>query len=128
MRALFQRLGVKPEAVLAGNLVPFRSPDWASLRNRQASLAFGKALWSRILQTASPNLIVTMGGEATDALTDILGISKMNRFPVGWGNITARRGFSDRGTLIGLPHLSRFGVMTRSQSSPYLDTLFDGAV
>ena len=124
--SLFDRLDVLPQAVLAGNLVPFRSPDWANLQDPKGSLAFGKQLWARILRKAAPSTIITMGKDATNAVTDVLNISDTSMQTVGWGNITASRGTYDGGVLIGLPHLSRFGIMTRPASAKYLDCLFEG--
>src|SRR5689334_17729326 len=46
---LFEKLGERPEAVLAGNLVPFRSPSWGALPHAESALAFGKMLWRDIL-------------------------------------------------------------------------------
>ncbi|MBO9471972.1 hypothetical protein J7413_00330 [Shimia sp. R10_1] len=126
VRALFSRLDVAPHAVLAGNLVPFRSPDWKSLQDPKGSLAFGKDLWSRILSRAKPPIVITMGGDTTKAIVELLGVSDLARYPVGWGNVTAQRGAFDGGTLIGLPHLSRFGIMTRTKSADFLDKLFEG--
>lgn len=126
VRALFNRLDVAPDAVLAGNLVPFRSPDWDRLVDPKGSLAFGKALWGRILRQAGASVVITMSGVTTKAVADLLGVQNMTRYPVGWGNITAQRGAFDGGSLIGLPHLSRFGVMTRVASADHLDNLFDG--
>lgn len=124
VRALFTRLNVAPHKVLAGNLVPFRSPDWKSLQDPKGSLAFGKDLWGRILIRAAPSIVCTMGRDTTKALLEILGVQEWTRYPVGWGNVTALRGEFDGGTLIGLPHLSRFGIMNREASADYLRTLF----
>lgn len=124
VRSLFARLEVAPDTVLAGNLVPFRSPNWKSLKDPQGSLAFGKKLWERILHQAKPSIVITMGGETTKAVADILGVMNINRCLIGWGNISAQRGDFDGGSLIGLPHLSRFAVMNRASSASYLDRLF----
>jgi uracil-DNA glycosylase len=126
VRALFTRLNVAPNTVLAGNLVPFRSPNWASLNDPKGSLTFGKKLWGRILRRARPSIVITMGGDTTKAVASILGVPNMTRYSIGWGNITAQRGEFDGGTLIGLPHLSRFCVMNRAASADYLDLLFEG--
>lgn len=52
VRALFTGLSVKPESVLAGNLVPFRSPSWKSLQRKDFSLKFGESLRARHLRGA----------------------------------------------------------------------------
>lgn len=124
VRSLFKRLKVTPDAVLAGNLVPFRSPNWKSLKDHHRSLAFGKDLWAHILRRAQPSIVITMGGDTTKAIADILGVMNMDCYAIGWGDISAKRGDFTRGTLIGLPHLSRFSVMNRASSAGHLDRLF----
>jgi len=42
--ALFERLDIVPEDVLAGNLAPFRSPSWKQLRNPHEAFKFGLQL------------------------------------------------------------------------------------
>lgn len=123
--ALFERLNVEPHDVLAGNLVPFRSSDWASLVDPKGAIGFGKELWSGILKQARPSIVITMGGETTKAVADLLNVQDLSRHSVGWGSITAQRGTFDSGVFFGLPHLSRFGVMTRTASADHLDKLFD---
>ena len=125
VRALFSRLGVAPDAVLAGNLVPFRSPNWNTLKDPQGSLIFGKELWRRILHRAKPSIVITMGGDTTKVIIDILGVSRTKRYSIGWGDVSAQRGNFEGGTLIGLPHLSRFSVMNRAASKNHLNLLFE---
>ncbi|WP_170940981.1 uracil-DNA glycosylase family protein [Antarctobacter heliothermus] len=132
--ALFERLGIAPEAVLAGNLVPFRSPDWKSLAERRKAQAFGEEIWGAILDRACPRCVVTFGSVANDAVRVLLGVSNPKFIPVRWGDMTAQRGEFERtashgtwsGTWIGMPHLSRFTVMTRPASRAAIDVLFEG--
>jgi hypothetical protein len=121
--ALFERIGERPEAVLAGNLVPFRSPNWKALPDRQQALAFGKALWRDILAQVGPQLVIGMGREAFAALKDILVVRETERISLDWGSICGERGTFASGTLIGIPHLSRFPIITRRESQPGLRRL-----
>ena len=121
--ALFEKLDIKPEHVLAGNLVPFRSPDWRSLKDRESSVHFGMELWAEVLRTAKPSLVFTMGSHATRVVANILDIEGLTRQPISWGRVAAYWAQFDGGRLIGLPHLSRFGVITRPQSSEALEEL-----
>ena len=116
VRALFERLNVRPEDVLAGNLVPYRSPDWAALRDPDDAVAFGAQLWGRILERAKPPVVITMGGAATRIVGDLLGVAGLEKHAIGWGKVSATRGTFGGGVLIGLPHLSRFSIMTREAS------------
>jgi len=123
---LFRRLNVPPEEVLAGNLVPFRSPSEATLEDAPSAIAFGKTLWAEILNTARPSLVVSMGGTANREVAQLLGVNDIRSHPVGWGAYTASRGRFPDGTWIGLPHLSRFTIMKRAASQAALAELFRG--
>lgn len=123
---LFRRLNVSPEEVLAGNLVPFRSPSEATLEDAPGAIAFGRTLWAEILKTAHPSLVVSMGGTANREVAQLLGVNDVKSYPVGWGNYTASRGRFSDGTWIGLPHLSRFAIMKRAPSQAALAELFRG--
>ena len=123
---LFRRLNVPPEEVLAGNLVPFRSPSEATLEDAPGAIVFGKTLWAEILTTARPSVVVSMGGTANREVAQLLGVKDIKSYPVGWGNYTASRGRFSDGTWIGLPHLSRFAIMKRAASQAALAELFRG--
>lgn len=124
--ALFERLGVAPEDVLAGNLVPFRSPSEKSLAGASDAIAFGRNLWNEILGKVSPEIVVTMGGTANHEVSTLLGVSQVEAYATGWGSQTASRGTFPGGTWIGLPHLSRFTIMKRGASQSALNLLFEG--
>lgn len=123
VRALFARLDVPAEDVLAGNLVPFRSPSWEAMPDRRAALAFGKALWADILDRARPRLVVAMGRVTIHALAEVLHIEHLESVPLGWGSVTGRRGNYRDGAFVGLPHLSRFAVINRAESENGLKRL-----
>jgi hypothetical protein len=116
-------LGERPEAVLAGNLVPFRSPSWDTLPRRDDALSFGEAIWREILSHANPSIVVAMGVKTMSALRDILHVTRTERIPLNCGEVCGERGGFGNGTLIGIPHLSRFGVITRPASAPGLTRL-----
>ena len=124
VRALFEGLGVEPQSVLAGHLVPFRSRSWKQLKNKDSSLRLGKSLWSDILERAKPTLIVGMGHQVFEPLSQILKATNDNRTRVGWGKVTAVKAIISNGSLVVLPHLSRFGIITRQESADALKALF----
>lgn len=86
--SLFARLGVEPSAVLAGNLIPFRSPDWASLAGRNDALKFGLRLWRETIQAARPTTVIAMGHHSFQALYLALGASVERKVELGWGRVT----------------------------------------
>lgn len=124
VRALFGRLNIEPDKVLAGNLIPFRSPSWAHLDDKEAALRFGESIWRVILERARPRLVICMGSATYASLSRILGATDAETVRVGWGSVGARRAAFKGGILVGLPHLSRFGIMTRPQSEAALRQLF----
>lgn len=121
--ALFEKIGERPDAVLAGNLVPFRSPNWKALPDKRRALAFGKDIWRDILASAKPQMVICMGGDVFAAFRDILEVRETERIPVGWGEYCGERAAFATGTLIRVPHLSRFPIMTRAESRPGLRRL-----
>lgn len=82
---LFGHLGVNPDTVLAGNLVPFRSPSAATLDRTKEAIAFGESLWRRLIASARPEIVVTMGSVPAASLRKIGKIGHMKSHPVGWG-------------------------------------------
>ncbi|MFL4470018.1 uracil-DNA glycosylase family protein [Tateyamaria armeniaca] len=122
---LFEQLRVQPEDVLAGNLVPFRSPTWSELRDKRFSMQFGRELWSDVLERTSPSLIVCMGRQATTELSGVVRAENEVSMPVGWGNVKASRADYPSGTIVGLPHLSRFSIFGRRESESAIKALFD---
>ncbi|SNY92343.1 hypothetical protein SAMN04515647_2598 [Cohaesibacter sp. ES.047] len=126
--ALFDRLKQRPEDVLSGQFIPFRSPRLNQLNNLQYSLKFGEELWAQVFATAKPKLVVTLGFDTLPYMQRILGVDQIEKVPVNWGNYCARRGRFSSGLLIAMPHLSTFKIMKRKKSTPALDALFDGVL
>lgn len=123
VRAMFERLNVSPEAVLAGNFVPYRSGNWSELKQSDTALEFARRLWREVLEAVRPRVVIAMGNVVRDELAAMLGI-KLTRLPTGWGKVQACRGTANGITLIALPHLSRYRVMDREASRMYMDQLF----
>ncbi|WP_160147975.1 uracil-DNA glycosylase family protein [Cereibacter sphaeroides] len=123
---LFKRLGVRPDDVLAGNLVPFRSPGESTLRDAGSAIAFGRRLWTEILEEVRPKVVISMGGTANREISSVLKVRDIEMHQVGWGNHTASRGRFSDGTWVGLPHLSRFAIMKREASQSALDRVLRG--
>jgi hypothetical protein len=123
-RALFARLDVPAEAVLAGNLVPFRAPDWPSVADREAALEVGRGLWRDILEAARPRLVIAMGPVPSDALAKVLSAAAAEPYVLGGDTATATRTAFDGGVLVGLPELDEHPVITRAESQPALRAVF----
>ena len=106
---------------LSANFIPFRSGNRAGLKNPKDSLRFAKKLWEEILGLVAPKVIITMGKEVTHHLDELLEsrseIDIVDEPKCDWGKLRYRLAFSTlagrRVLLIGLPHLSRFGIFSR---------------
>ncbi|WP_299379611.1 hypothetical protein [uncultured Kiloniella sp.] len=116
VRKLFEILDENPANVLSGNLVPFRSRNWASLENKEASLKTAEKVWRPILQSRSFR-IVTMGKVAESSLVSMLAAEPTHVVETGWGNVKARFYKYDTGSLCCLPHLSRYKIFNRGKSN-----------
>lgn len=125
VQSLFAYLGVAAPSVLAGNLVPFRSPSWDTLKDQRRALAFGLHLWRQILNRARPSLVIAMGKDTSARLRELLGVRDVASIPIGWGNVAALKGRFGSSYFVGLPHLSRFRIFGRVSSAPAVRTLFD---
>ena len=120
---------------LMGHFIPFRSPDFKSLANQTASLAFADQLWTRIFEHIEPEIVVTMDVHTFKHVRKIItnrrqGESERHiQLPTGWGNYTAdivRFGSPKRGvTLARLPHLSRFTIFTSPKCAEAMPKLID---
>lgn len=124
--SLFQKLNVEPENVLAGNLVPFRSPDWKSLENKRYSIEFGQKIWSEVLTAVNPRLVVTMGKEVFSSVSNLLGIQSdlVQYHDVSWQGRTIASATNGRVQLVGLPHLSTYKIINRGKSKQALASAF----
>lgn len=122
--ALFERLNVEPEDVLAGNLVPFRSPNEESLEGVCDAVNFGRNLWGEIPGEAKPSVVVSMGATTNREISRLLLVGDVENYTTGWGSYTAALGCFAGGTWIGLPHLSRFKIMRRRASQAEMNEFF----
>lgn len=127
VKELFHLLGEHPKNVLAGNLVPFRSPSWGALASKDDAVAFGCELWCDIIERAKPDIVITMGGVVNEAIWNLFNVTLVEKVPLNWGRVTARLGVSARRSFIALPHLSRFPVITRIQSRATIMRLLNDA-
>ncbi len=115
---LFRQLGIQPEHVLSGNLVPFRSPSWKSLKEPRSAMAFGLQLWDRILAAHPRQTVIAMGGDVFRALADHFDVqpTAIGSMPANWGKVRVFKADCGRFRLVGLPHLSRFTIIGREKS------------
>jgi hypothetical protein len=125
---LFEWLGENPNETLSAYFIPFRVPRFEDLHERDASLEFASTLWKRLFQTIRPTLVICLGAETFKGvgaiLSDIRGPPiRDTKFLVGWGEQKATLVQYREGLLLRFPHLSRFAIFERPQSTAYLTTI-----
>lgn len=105
------------ERSLIGYFIPFRSPSIADLPNREASIAFGRSLWTKILTRVEPKLIICIDRKSASQIHTLFRcaigkrLSSKTSFDTGWGHYKADVSRFEGGqTLLRLPHLSRFSL------------------
>jgi hypothetical protein len=120
-------LGVDPEQMLAGNLVPFRSPDFRRLPDPERAVRFGSDLWTDILREVRPRLIVTMSSVPEKVIARSLNARLVEAVPSGWGTVQLRRWKGDA-DIVALPHLSRYALFSHADCLEPLRHVLVGAV
>jgi hypothetical protein len=113
--------------------IPFRSPNYKSLKQKDESRNFAFRLWSEILRKISPELIITIDRKTFDDIHKILAtkvgleLKKGRNFPTGWGNYTVDVNsykMTERSTVLArFPHLSRFKIFNRPASECYVRSI-----
>jgi hypothetical protein len=118
VRRMFQVMGVKPDKVLSGYFVPFRSQEWNKLSNKSASIAFGINLWRKIFAQTNVQTVIAFGSRNCGThIVNILGAKHHASYPAAWGELTIDEyRFGSNRRLVVLPHLSRFSLFGRPQS------------
>ena len=125
VRTLFYKIGVAPERVLAGNLVPFRSPNWNGLKDQKISLETGKDIWKEVLGRVAPQLVIGMGRQLLPVLEEIAEHNDWSSHDIAWNGLCARSMMNSRGQrFVYLPHLSQYKIMRREKSKPALAEAF----
>ncbi len=111
---LFALMDQPPSDVLSGVYVPFRSPNWDSLPQKFAALAFARKLWGPIFASHCPTTIVCVGKQIVgQEIAGLLDAQLSGRKSADWGEITLDLYRHARGRIIVTPHLSRFTIFGR---------------
>jgi hypothetical protein len=118
---LFEALGVQPNEVFAANFIPFRSPSWSQLPDKEGALAFGRGLWTNIL-TRSPRppfrLFISLGKQSGRELATLLKACFVRQHSVEWEPQKIDEYVAPDGrTVLALPHLSRFRIFGAKRTS-----------
>ncbi len=126
MRRMLAALGAPHgERVTSLQYVPFRSPSIEQLPNAEHAFAIADNLWDWVMHRSSPALIVAVGKSVGERIALRMGGLADETVPLGWGRQTGRRFELQNGAdLVVLPHLSRYQIFGRAQSSGGIERLF----
>ena len=117
VRRMFEVMNMRPDKILSGYLVPFRSQDWKSLSEKSASIRFGIDLWREVFTRANIHTVIAFGKDTAPYMISILRATPSASHLAGWGEQTIEEyRFGKDGRLVVLPHLSRFGLFGRPKS------------
>ena len=116
---LFEALGVTKNEVFAANFVPFISPSWTALADRNGALTLGRKIWTDLSAHTSARLFVCLGKSVGREVAKLLGAELKDKHLVEkWGRQTIDEYVAPCGrTVLGLPHLSRYQIFSSSRPS-----------
>jgi len=88
VRRMFEIMNVRPEEVLSGYLVPFRSRRWKYLSRKSDSVRFGIKIWREILRKSKVQTIVAFGKDIAPLIIPLLDATPRTTHATGWGEQT----------------------------------------
>ncbi len=118
---------------LIGYFIPFRSPTYKQLGNKQEAIKLAKLIWSKIISQSNLSRLICIDKitfhELDDILRNINGFQlvESSNMETGWGKITASvnhyKGNSSQISLTRLPHLSRYKIFNRTDSKNAIEKI-----
>ncbi len=114
---------------LIAYFIPFRSPRMNDLHEKEKSIKFAIELWSEIISTMKPKLVICLGDDVYKNVKKLFPDDPTKySTKIGWGEITADFYKYDNGCrVIRLPHLSTFKIFSRKECEPFIDNLLSEA-
>ncbi len=114
---LLEQLGLSPRKVPCSNLIFVRSKEIANLPfNPLADLCW--KVHEQIIEIVSPEIVMVFGNSRPSPYTYLyekFSPTAEKTFPSGHGNWSCRSFKANGVTVIGLPHLSRYKVIGKSE-------------
>jgi hypothetical protein len=115
---------------LMAYFIPFRSSRINNLHEKEKSIKFAVELWSEILLTIDPKLIICLGNDVFESIKKSLhdDITMKYKTKLGWGNVEAKvYKYRNNRRILKLPHLSTFKIFSRKECEPFIDKLLTEA-
>ena len=99
------------------------------LHAKEKSIKFAFELWSEIILTMKPKLIICLGNDVYKNIKKLFpDIPTKYSTKIGWGEITADLyKYENNCRILRLPHLSTFKIFSRKECEPLIDKLLTEA-
>jgi hypothetical protein len=114
------------------NLVFYRSPSWKTMEKQKGHIELCHGVWRERFAADAPRVIVTNGysvyTEAQKLLAGIgYAVADETLAATMWDGPHTCKMVKDAQTitLVGFPHLSRFGVITRAKNAAAITAVYD---
>jgi hypothetical protein len=141
-KEIANRVGVQDfrtimENSICGHFIPFRSPSFDSLKEKDRTIEFSRILWQKVLSNLKFQLLLCIDNTTykniTEILTKLLYLKvQEERYPIAWGDYRCSiANFEKDGqkiTLVWLPHLSTFSIFGREKSKEAVKKIMDEAL
>lgn len=125
---LCKLVNIDASAVLAGVIMPFRTQQWAPRRDA-AGLEVGKQFWREVLPETKLRTIFAVGRVTAKTIAELCGARAAGELPAGWGSCRISLYEDGAGRrIIGLPHLSRFRLLSTKRGRQQISQAYSGKV
>lgn len=117
VRALHSVMEWSRKEVFSAQFIPFRSPSFKVLREREKALEFSRELWRWVLSVSPAKKFLCMGSLAAWEVAGLISaIRDPHEYPTGWGSMKFRRFVSPDGrVVVEWPHPSRYALFGRAE-------------
>jgi len=113
-RRLCKLIGDDPEDVLAGALMPYRTDNWRNSRD-EPNIEISADFWRDTILNGRIEQVFCVGRVVEKTVVKLTNARLMVEMPSGWGTAAIRRYLTVGGVKVyGLPHLSRFKLLSRT--------------
>lgn len=141
-REIATRIGVDDykavlESSVCGHFIPFRSPSFEILKDKNRTIAFSIQLWKKLLTKKEFRLIICIDKNSYRTFSEILADNGYNKLaeqaePIEWGKYTSLISHFKQGekktSLVWFPHLSKFAIFGREKSKAAITRIMDEAL
>ncbi len=122
---LCELIGEDPEGVLAGALMPYRTPKWQKRRDAP-NIEIAAEFWKAIIMGGRVKQVFCMGRDVEEAVVSLTEASFETEIPANWSDYTIRRHVTPDGVKVfGLLHFSTFKMLSRPACVEQLHELFE---